>query len=177
MAKSGIDKQGINRFMRDLQREFDKQGPIRVEVETDLPDLPPIGTGTGTTVNYHGPVFNGDVSGAQIAWGNDTVTQNQQQNSSAVAPGFEQLAKLVTDLLQQLPQVGFDEQDRQDAEAAANEVLAEITDTAPEPSRLRRAVTALRGVLAPVATGAVAGAAAGTQEWAQAAIGGLTGIV
>ena len=47
--------------------------------------------------NYDGPVFNAEVSGAQFAWNNDTVTQNQQ-NNSAVAPGFEGLAKLVTDL-------------------------------------------------------------------------------
>ncbi|WP_435121247.1 hypothetical protein [Amycolatopsis thermoflava] len=175
MAGSGINKRAIQKFTRDLQREFDRQGPIRVAVEADLPELPPVGT--GTTVNYNGPVFNGDVSGAQIAWGNHVVTQNQQNDSSAVAAGYEQLAKLVTDLLQQLPQVGLDEQDRQDAEEAANEVLTQITDSAPEPGKLRRAVTALRGVLAPVAAGLVTGAASGAEEWAKAAITGLTGIV
>jgi hypothetical protein len=53
--------------------------------------------------NYDGPVFNTEVSRAQFAWHNDTVTLNQQNNST-VAPGFEALAKLVTDLLRQLPQ-------------------------------------------------------------------------
>lgn len=174
MAGSGINKQGINKFMRDLQREFDKQGPIRVPVQADMPELPPVGSGA-TVNNYNGPVFNGDVSGAQIAWNNSTVTQNQQQNST-VAPGYEDLAKFVTELLKQLPQVGLESQDLEDAEAAANDVLAEVTQPEPEQGRLRRALTTLRGVLAPVATGVVTGAAAGAQDWAQAAIGGLTGI-
>ncbi|MER5917422.1 hypothetical protein ABT124_45670 [Streptomyces sp. NPDC001982] len=32
-------------------------------------------------------LFNAEVPGAQFAWNNDTVTQNQQ-NNSAIAPGF-----------------------------------------------------------------------------------------
>ncbi|MET9586023.1 hypothetical protein ABZY10_23540 [Streptomyces sp. NPDC006539] len=127
--------------------------------------------------NYDGPVFNAAVSGAQFAWNNDTVTQNQQ-NNSAVAPGFEALAELVTDLLRQLPQAGLADQDREDADSAAREVLATITQPeAPEPGRLRRAIAMLKGALAPVATGVVAGTAVGAQEWARTAIEGLTGIV
>lgn len=127
--------------------------------------------------NYDGPVFNAAVSGAQFAWNNDTVTQNQQ-NNSAVAPGFEALAELVTDLLRQLPQAGLADQDREDAGSAAREVLATITQPeAPEPGRLRRALAMLKGALAPVATGVVAGTAVGAQEWARTAIEGLTGIV
>ncbi|MEV6321376.1 hypothetical protein AB0M45_09290 [Nocardia sp. NPDC051787] len=171
MAKSGINKQGISRLMRDLQREFDRQGPIHVPVHTAMPELPQLGS--GTTVNYNGPVFNGDVSGAQIAWNNETVTQNQP-HESAVAAGFEDLARFVTDLLRQLPQVGLSDEDREDAEAAANDVLTEITQPEPEPGRLRRALAMLRGVLAPVAAGVVAGATAGAQEWAHTAITGLS---
>ncbi|MCX4534519.1 hypothetical protein OHA79_21130 [Streptomyces sp. NBC_00841] len=127
--------------------------------------------------NYDGPVFNAEVSGAQFAWNNDTVTQNQQ-NNSAVAPGFEELAKLVTDLLRQLPQAGLADQDREDADSAAREVLATITQPEPpEPGRLRRAIATLKGALAPVATGVVAGTAVGAQEWARTAIEGLTSIV
>lgn len=127
--------------------------------------------------NYDGPVFNAEVSGAQFAWNNDTVTQKQQNNSS-VAPGFDALANLVTDLLRQLPQAGLADQDREDAEAAAREVLAAITQPdPPEESRLRRALAVLKGALAPVATGVVTGTAVGTQEWARTAIEGLTGVV
>ena len=126
---------------------------------------------------YDGPVFNGNVSGSQMAWNNETVTQNQQLNNT-VAPGFEALATLVTDLLRQLPRAGLADREREDAETAAQEVLAEITGPqSPEPGRLRRAVTLLKGALAPVATGLAAGTAVGPQEWAQSAIRGLTGLV
>ena len=126
--------------------------------------------------NYDGPVFNAEVSGSQFAWNNDTVTQNQQ-NNSAVAPGFEALAELVTELLGQLPQAGLADQDREDAESAAREVLATITQPdAPEEGRLRRALAMLKGALAPVATGVAAGTAVGAQEWARTAIEGLTGF-
>ncbi|SHH75559.1 hypothetical protein [Streptomyces sp. 3214.6] len=127
--------------------------------------------------HYDGPVFHGNVSGSQISWNNETVNQNQQLNT-AVAPGYEALATLVTDLLRQLPRAGLGDREREDAESAAQEVLAEITGPQPpEAGRLRRAVTLLRGALAPVATGLAAGTVAGTQEWAQSAIQGLAGLV
>lgn len=128
--------------------------------------------------DHAGPVFNGAVSGAQFAWNNHHVTQNQQNNNSTVAPGYEALATLVTDLLRQLPQAGLADRDREDAEIAAREVLAEVTrPDAPEESRLRRALAMLRGALAPVATGVVAGTAAGAQDWARTAIESLAGAV
>ncbi|MFD8972236.1 MULTISPECIES: hypothetical protein [Streptomyces] len=128
--------------------------------------------------SHDGPVFNAGVSHTQLAWNNETVTQNQQSNGGPVAPGYEALAELVTRLLGQLPEQGLAERDREDAEVAAQEVLAEITrtDAAPEEGRLRRALAGLRGALAPVATGVVAGTAVGAQEWALAAIAGLTGV-
>ncbi|MDQ0834709.1 hypothetical protein QF032_006553 [Streptomyces achromogenes] len=128
--------------------------------------------------HYDGPVFNKVVSNAQLAWNNETVTQNQQINDGSVAPGYEALAALVTDLLRQLPGAGLDDRDRADAATAAEEVIAEITGSgSPEPGRVRRAVTTLKGALAPVATGLAAGTAVGAQEWAQSAIRGLTGLV
>ena len=127
--------------------------------------------------NYHGPVFNDPVSGAQLAWNNRSVTQNQQ-NNTAVAPGFEALAALVKELLRELPKAGLTDRDREDAEAAAQEVLTEITGPQPpEQGRLRRAVNGLKGALAPVATGVAAGTAIGAQEWAESVIGSLAGLV
>ncbi|MEU0398941.1 hypothetical protein ABZ318_01635 [Streptomyces sp. NPDC006197] len=123
-----------------------------------------------------GPVFNGAVSHSQFAWNNETVTQNQQSNG-IVAPGYETLAERVNELLRELPRAGLAEQDRQDTQQAAEEVLAEITGPEPvEAGRVRRALATLRGALAPVATGVVAGTTAGAQQWAVTAIGGLTGI-
>ncbi|MFF8604797.1 hypothetical protein ACF06X_02560 [Streptomyces sp. NPDC015346] len=127
--------------------------------------------------NYDGPVFNAGVSHSQFAWNNETVTQNQQINSS-VAPGYEALAERVAELLRQLPEAGLADRDREDAEAAAAEVLATISrPDPPEEGRLRRALAMLRGALAPVATGVAAGTTVGAQEWALRAIEGLTGAV
>ncbi|MDX2558729.1 hypothetical protein PV371_03575 [Streptomyces sp. TX20-6-3] len=129
--------------------------------------------------HYNGPVFNGSVSRGQFAWDNETVTQNQQNNGGTgpVAPGYEALAERVNELLRRLPEAGFGEQDRRDTQEAAEEVLAVISQEEPvEEGRVRRALTTLRGALAPVATGIAAGATVGAQEWALAAITGLTGL-
>lgn len=170
MARDGIDRRALDKFVNNLQREFDKR-PIRIAVEADVPELPHVGSGT-TVNNYNGPVFNGDVSGAQIAWNNETVTQNQQ-NTSTVAPGYEALAKFVTDLLPQLPQLGLDRQDLQDAEAAASDVLAEITQPEPEPGRVRRTINTLKGALL---TGTASGLSSAAGDFVQTALAGLTAL-
>jgi hypothetical protein len=59
-----------------MQREFDKH-PIRVPVEAD-PSTVAVAGGQ-TTINYNGPVIHGDATGAQLAWGNDVVTQSQNR--------------------------------------------------------------------------------------------------
>ncbi|WP_329120830.1 hypothetical protein [Streptomyces sp. NBC_01353] len=122
--------------------------------------------------NYDGPVFHGSASHNQFAWNNETVTQNQQVNGE-VAAGYEALAERVAELLRQLPEAGLAQQDREDAEAAAGEVLEVITQPEPEAGRVRRALATLRGALVPVASGVAAGATVGAQEWARAAIEGL----
>ncbi|MEU9442693.1 hypothetical protein AB0D42_17560 [Streptomyces sp. NPDC048304] len=123
-----------------------------------------------------GPVFHGPVSGSQLAWNNETVTQNQRHDIAG--PGFEELTQFVRDLLRELPRAGLSEQDRADAEAAAAEVLAEAAGPdAPEPGRLRRALNGLKGALATVATGAAAGVESGAQDWAHQAIRNLTALM
>ncbi|MFF9064912.1 hypothetical protein ACF09E_06080 [Streptomyces sp. NPDC014891] len=128
--------------------------------------------------HFNGPVFHGSVSQGQFAWDNATATQNQQNvgTPGPVAPGYEALAERVAELLRQLPGAGLAEEDRRNTEEAAAEVLEVIGQEEPvEEGRVRRALNQLRGALAPVATGVAAGATMGAQEWALAAIGGLTG--
>ncbi|MEU7030459.1 hypothetical protein ACF065_31440 [Streptomyces sp. NPDC015232] len=122
--------------------------------------------------------IHGAVSGSQIAVGNEQVTQNQINHTPAAVPEeYAELAAFVRELLARLPEQGLGAQEREDTEAAAGEVLAAISGTEePEPGRLRRALTLLRGALAPVATGVAAGTTAGAQEWALAAMQGLTGL-
>ena len=82
MAKVSINRAGIAQMMREIQREFDKH-PVKVPVESDR-------LSTGTTTIFNGPVLHGDANGAQLAWGNETVTQHREEQ---VAPGYEILAQ------------------------------------------------------------------------------------
>lgn len=163
-TRVSINKSAIAKMATDIQREFDRH-PIRVPIHADAPVLskPPDGS-----VVYNGPVVNIDGDRAQVAWGTNVT---QTQNVDTVAPGFEALAAAVGEVLKQLPNIGIPAADLQDAEDAAHEILAEVTHIAPSQGKIRRALNAIKGVLAPVASGvaAAAGAAAG-QEWAKAAI-------
>jgi hypothetical protein len=66
--------------------------------------------------------------------------------------------------------LGLADEDLVDAQSAANDALAEVTEAEPDRGKLRRAVTALKGVLAPIATGLTAGTTEGAQAFARTAI-------
>ncbi|MFI1700420.1 WD40 repeat domain-containing protein [Streptomyces bobili] len=145
-----VDRSEIARLMREVQQEFDKHP-------------------TANTTIYNGPVIHGNADSAQLAWGNNTVHQTQNC-SEQITPGFEAIAQAVVRTLEGLSSIGLSEEDQQDAEAAANEVLDEATQSEPDRSKIRRALSALKGALAPAATGLAAGGAVGAQEWARTAI-------
>lgn len=167
MARSGINKQAIARMMRDIQREFDKN-PIRVPLEAEAPSILPPSVAAGKTI-YNGPVIYGSADGAQLAWNNETVDQSQVRTEQ-VASGFELLAQAVVSTLQQLSVAGLEEEDQQAAADAANEVLAQVTQSIPHRGKVTRALSALKGALAPVALGLRAGTGDGAREWAKTAI-------
>jgi hypothetical protein len=107
-----INRHEIDRMFRDIQQEFARHGPIRIPVETERAegDYAP-----GTTI-YNGPVFQGDVNGnAQLAWGNNTVSQ--EQHVEQIASGFEPVAEAVAALLAQLPAFGLSPDDQEDAKS------------------------------------------------------------
>jgi hypothetical protein len=89
-------------------------------------------------------------NGAQLAWNSETVTQTAVSRTEQIAPGFEAIAQAVVRTLEQLPVVGLPEDDQREAEAAANEVLVEITQPEPELGKIRRGIAALKGFLAGV---------------------------
>jgi hypothetical protein len=137
------------------------RGPVRAEITTSGIDCVTDWEGDvaeflrgqragGPSITTHGPCIAGDANGANMAWENSGgVTQNHSTGDQ-VAPGFEALAEAVAEILKQLSAYGLSPDDQQDAEDAANEVLAEVTKPQPEPRRVRRAVAALRGFLAPI---------------------------
>ncbi len=131
MAGSSINKREIARLMQGIQKEFDKH-PIRVPVSAD-PSIPPVG---GTTV-YNGPIILGDAKGAQLSWNNQTVSQSLHAQTEQIAPGFEAIAQAVAKTLEGLSGVGLTDDDRQDAEAAAKEVLTEVVQAEPDRGKVR----------------------------------------
>jgi hypothetical protein len=168
MPKVSIDRQAIAWMMREIQHEFDEH-PIRVPVHADPPL--PAGSPTGsTTTIYNGPVIHGDANGAQLAWGNETVYQTQTR-AEQIAPGFEVIAQAVAKTLERLPSAGLAEDDQQDAEAAARDVLVEVTQSAPDRGKIRRALASLKGFLAPIAMSlAEGGAEESAHEWPRMAV-------
>ncbi len=167
-----VNKRGIAKMMRDVQKEFDKH-PIRIPIETNVPRVNGSAWGTpvepGSTTIYNGPVIHGDANSAQLAW-NNNGNVNQGHGGEQVAPGYEALAQALVSTLQGLPEVGLDDEELSDAQDTVNEALAEVTQPEPNARRVRRSVAALKGWLTPIATGLRTGAGNGAQEWAQTAI-------
>lgn len=144
-----INKQAIKKMSRDIEREFAKH-PVRVPLEADHRS---VSLPAATMVNnYHGPVVTVNGDHAQVAWGNRDV-QQESDASGQVAPGYEQLAQLLTDVLASLSHLGLGEPDAADLRETAEEVLREVTHEEPNPGAVRRGVTFIKGLLAPIAAG------------------------
>jgi hypothetical protein len=168
MPSGGIDRRAVARMMKDIQREFDKH-PIRVPVEVEDPKLLAESPSFGTRI-YNGPVIHGNANGAQLAWNSENVSQTAVTRTEQIAPGFEAIAQAVVRTLEELPVVGLPEGEQREAEAAANEVLVEVTQPDPDHGKIRRGIAALKGFLAPIATGLSKGSGDGAQQWAKTAI-------
>jgi hypothetical protein len=174
LEKEGTDVSGfkiypeaIAAMVEEMREEFAKH-PISIPIETDAPSL----RGRfGDTHIYQGdgPIIQMSGDHAQLAWGTQgSVHQGGQ--SQEVAPGFELIAQAVVSTLGGLTAAGMHEDDARDARAAGEEALREITAPEPDQSRVRAAVTKLRGYLAPIAMGLTVGAGEGAKEWAHTAV-------
>lgn len=156
-----INKAGIRAMAREIEQEFAKN-PIRVPLTTDTSGVLTPGASITT---YNGPVVTVNGNDAQIAWGNDAVTQTNSRVDT-IAPGYEEFARIVTALLANIDQFPLDALAADDARENGELALAEVVKTSPDPGILRRAITMIRGVLAPVAAGL---SEAVTDETAEAA--------
>ena len=158
-----INKQAIRKVTRELEREFAKN-PVRVPLQADTSDvrLP-----AATTINnYHGPVVTVTGDGAQLAWDNQEVTQGQA-NFQQVATGYEELADLVTRLLASVETFELDPEDQAELVEAGDEILHEAVKDQPDRRVVRRGITMLKGLLAPVASGVSKGVADETATMAR----------
>ena len=155
-----INKQGIRNMAREIEREFAKN-PVRVPLTMDANG---VALPAATTVNnYNGPTVTVTGDYAQIAWGNSDVKQTQQ--TQQIAPGYENLARLLTDLLASVDSFGLSAEDVDEVRESAGSVLSEVVTGEPRPSFVKRGVTMIKGLLAPIAAGA---SKAVTEETAEA---------
>jgi hypothetical protein len=163
-----INQRGIDAFTKALQKEFDKR-PIKVPIETGDADtnLP------ATTVNnYHGPVVTVHGDHAQLAWESDTVNQTQNRVEQ-IAAGYEDLAKVVTEVLVNLDDMSLAPSDIDEVRTHAEAVLGEVVKAEPNQGVVKRSVTMLKGLFAPVAAGLSAAATEESSELARQAIEAL----
>lgn len=165
-----INKPGIARMAREIQREFDKN-PITVPIHGDTSSNDP----QPETTVYNGPVINVHGDRTQIAWNNTNASLRQA--SEEVAPGFEGLAEILVSVLRDLPEIPLENADRETAEVAARDVLREITKEHPDGGLVRRGVAALKGVVAPVALGTQAGISDEARKFARALVEQLGSVV
>lgn len=169
-SRYGVNPSGVERLMKDIQKEFDKH-PISVPVNADNPDLKLRGD------TYHGPIININGDNAQLAWDNQSVNQTSMGSSGNIAAGFEPLSQAVVSILREIRSSGLDLGDIEEVEKAGNEILAEVVKEQPDQGVIKRSVTYVKGLLAPLLTRAAEGASEGAGDmafdWASAAVEAL----
>lgn len=119
-----------------------------------------------TTINNYGdgPVIQGN--GAQVAYGNQHVTQVCAAGSGLRT---QALIEAVTAVLNVLPNIGLSADEHAETSQAAHDVLSEARKEQPDAGRLRKTVAQLKGYLAPLAVSLASGAAHGVGDGAEQA--------
>ena len=112
--------------------------------------------------------MNGD--NAQLAWDNRSAEQTQNHD---IAPGFEALAEVLTALLASLPSLGLAPGDEAEVRSNAETVLGGVVKAGPDRGVVKRGVTMLKGLLAPVAAGDSTAVTSESTELAKTVIDGL----
>lgn len=166
MAGFKPNKRGLDQLQKHLQRELNKR-PVHIPVVTDPPacGTPPRHS---TTIN-NGPVFYSSADGAQLAWNNNTVSQ--QQVRETVARGYESVAEAMAGLISRLDALNLPNPERKEVEAATRDALLEVVADQPNVHKIRAARVLLVRALAPVAAGLVKDGS--DAAWARSAIAGL----
>lgn len=173
-----MDPNAIRRMVREIERDFDrefKKRPIRVPLE---PEVTPGGVHPQQHVvnHYTGPVVTIHGDHAQVAWAGGTNVSHRDQ-SQTVAPGFEDLARVVAEVLSHADALELGEQDRREMQETGEEILAEVVKVEPDTGTIRRSLRTLKGFLAPaLASGASAAVSAEAQQAAQAALDALQAL-
>lgn len=177
MANFKINHQAVRALQREMQRSLDRNGPLRIPVVADPVAAAAFAPMMGeVTNNYNGPVVQqtGDGNTVQLAWDNSGTVNQGQTSTSQIAPGYEQLATVLTELLANLSTIGLPDEQDTDVRETIDSVLAEVVAEEPNPGMIRRGLAAIKGYLGEIASGVAQAATAEGTEIARTAIEGLS---
>ncbi|MFI9537882.1 hypothetical protein ACIG56_32160 [Nocardia fusca] len=93
-----------------------------------------------------------------------------QNRSEQIAPGYEQLAATLAELLAGLPSLPLDGDDEAEVRTNVGTVLAEVVEEEPNQGRIKRGLTMIKGLLSPIATSAIEAASEESAELARTVI-------
>ncbi|QCP08433.1 hypothetical protein [Micrococcus luteus] len=176
--RSGVDRNAIRRIARQIERDFNKEferRPLRIPVEHEIAPGSPQ-PHPHVVNHYAGPVVTINGDHAQVAWNGGTNIGHREE-SQTVTPGFEQVAKVVSDVLAQADALELEEDERLELQQTGEEILTEVVKEEPDTGAIRRTLRTLKGFLAPALTaGASAAVSTEAQEAAQAAFDAIQAL-
>jgi hypothetical protein len=105
-------------------------------------------SGTQHTVNFHGPV-----SGSNVAWDNQTVTQTATTTSGVVG---EELAVLVRAIVEAIPAMGLSEEDANGVQRNAAIIEGELAADQPDQGVVKRVMGRMLDTVGGVTDSALA---------------------
>jgi hypothetical protein len=123
---------------------------------------------------YNGPVIHVTGDGAQLAWNNDQVSQFQSPQT--ISPGYEGLAKIVSEALEHIQASRLDSEDKAIARESADAVLHEVVKSPPSQMIMRRGLATLRGIGSQIGAGIGSGPEDSAHDEVSSAIASLTNL-
>jgi hypothetical protein len=177
MANIKINHQALRKMQRDMQRSLDRNGPLRIPVVAEPVTAAAFAPMMGAvTNNYNGPVVQqtGDGNTVQLAWNNSGTVNQGQASTRQIAPGYEQLAVVLAELLANLPVIGLPADQETDVRDTIDSVMTEIVREEPDPGMIRRGRAAIKGYLSDFASSVAQAATTEGAQIVRTAIEGLS---
>ncbi|MEU5875009.1 hypothetical protein AB0A73_26035 [Glycomyces sp. NPDC047369] len=149
-----------------VRRTVTRQVTRRVTA-TGYAGLVPMTPVNPTTNNYYdGPVIEGDVVSSQLAWGNETVVQIQQQAS--IAPEWANLIATLDQIREAIGRLEMPQHNRGAALGAIAVAEAALTEPEPEEKEVHGALQLAWSLIEPFAGPILAGVPTDVRELALA---------
>lgn len=170
MNKVTVNHGEIARLMGAIQDSVN-QHQITIPMQADPAAAVP--TVTHVTINgsNSGPIVTGNHSSASVG-------MSTAGTATAADPGRALTAEIVAEVLRVLPGLDLSDPDRELADGAGREILAEVETPKPDDSKIRNLGVRLKGLLAPLGLKMLTSAAnAGADEAGKATHAALEALI